>query len=531
MTTDDSCITPGRRNTESAINTAFDDTDIYGYTIDSSERTVRIHGNDEENGTLVDDGGKCLPVDDGATEDIPLNSAPTFGTRPETRSVDENTEAGEDIGEPVTASDFENDDLTYSLTGTDAIHFDIDSSTGQIETHSDLDYETKDTYHLAVEVTDGKDIVGDPDSAIDDSIDVTITVDDVNEPPVFDANAPTTISVMENTAAGENIDVPITATDPEDGDTVTYSLDTGDGASFGIDSSGQIKTKGPLDVETKDTYTVTVTASDGDEEATHDVTITVTEANDPPAFTGEIGDVQTSVSRSVAENTAPGESVGAPVSATDEENDTLTYSLDEQAGANFEIDAIGQIKTKEVLNYEDTQSYLVTVSVTDSEDEAGITEQSPTVDATIEVTITVTDVNEPPTFADDAPTTLEVAENTPADTDITGGLFTATDPDTTNDTLTYSLGGTDAASFEIDTSTGQLKTKADLDYEGGTNSSYSVDVQVSDGKDASGDGETPPEVDTTLTVAITVTNVERGRDDHVLFVRSTLRRHDADGYV
>ena len=33
------------------------------------------------------------------------------------------------------------------------------------------------------------------------------------------------------------------------------------------------------------------------------------------------------------------------------------------------------------------------------------------------------------------------------------------------DTLTYSLGGTDAASFDIDPSTGQLITKAPLDFE------------------------------------------------------------------
>ena len=41
------------------------------------------------------------------------------------------------------------------------------------------------------------------------------------------------------------------------------------------------------------------------------------------------------------------------------------------------------------------------------------------------------------------------------------------------DTLTYSLGGTDAASFDIDASTGQLITKALLDTE--TKASYTVD--------------------------------------------------------
>ena len=140
---------------------------------------------------------------------------PSAAPRVIERSVDENTDSGEDIGSPVTADDEENDTLEYSLTGTDADHFDIDSSTGQILTDGELDYETKDTYHLAVQVTDGKDIVGDSDSAIDDSIDVTITVKDINEPPVFDPGIPTSLNVVENTPAGENIGDPVTATDPE----------------------------------------------------------------------------------------------------------------------------------------------------------------------------------------------------------------------------------------------------------------------------------------------------------------------------
>ena len=59
--------------------------------------------------------------------------------------------------------------------------------------------------------------------------------------------------------------------------------------------------------------------------------------------------------------------------------------------------------------------------------------------------------------------TREIAENTATGTPF-GGAFPATDPE--NDTpLTYSLGGNDVASFNIDTGTGQLKTKADLDFE------------------------------------------------------------------
>ena len=64
--------------------------------------------------------------------------------------------------------------------------------------------------------------------------------------------------------------------------------------------------------------------------------------------------------------------------------------------------------------------------------------------------------------------------------------------------------GTDAASFSIDASTGQLKTSAALDFE--TKSSYSVTVGISDSKDSAGNADTV--VDDTIDVTITVTNEE-----------------------
>ena len=61
--------------------------------------------------------------------------------------------------------------------------------------------------------------------------------------------------------------------------------------------------------------------------------------------------------------------------------------------------------------------------------------------------------------------TREIAENTPAGTNI-GAPVTASD----TDVLTYSLvDGSDAANFDINRATGHLITKADLDYEDGTN--------------------------------------------------------------
>ena len=96
------------------------------------------------------------------------NSAPFFndGLRT-TRSVAENTEAGEAIGDPVEATDH-GDTLTYVLGnvpdgGTDAASFDIDTGSGQLKTKAELDYETKTSYMVMVTVTDGRD----PQNAVD----------------------------------------------------------------------------------------------------------------------------------------------------------------------------------------------------------------------------------------------------------------------------------------------------------------------------------------------------------------------------
>ena len=71
--------------------------------------------------------------------------------------------------------------------------------------------------------------------------------------------------------------------------------------------------------------------------------------------------------------------------------------------------------------------------------------------------INVTDANDAPIFTDGENTSRSVAENTANNI---GSVVAATDAD--NDTLTYSLSGTDAASFGIDSTSGQLQTSAAL---------------------------------------------------------------------
>jgi PKD repeat protein len=96
---------------------------------------------------------------------------------------------------------------------------------------------------------------------------------------------------------------------------LTYTLGGIDAASFGIDSgTGQLKTSAPLDYETKTTYSVIATVSDGQLTDSINITINVTDINEnnAPVFTeGE------RTSRSIAENTSAGEKIGEPVVATD----------------------------------------------------------------------------------------------------------------------------------------------------------------------------------------------------------------------
>ena len=89
-----------------------------------------------------------------------------------TRSVAENTAAGENIGDPVAATDANNDTLTYTLGGADAESFDIEESSGQLQTKAALDYETKTNYTVEVTATD--------QSGASATITVTITVTDVD---------------------------------------------------------------------------------------------------------------------------------------------------------------------------------------------------------------------------------------------------------------------------------------------------------------------------------------------------------------
>ena len=223
--------------------------------------------------------------------------------------------------------------------------------------------------------------------------------------------------MAETTEERQSVGNPVDARDT-DNDDLTYILEGTDADSFMIDeSTGQLKTKMPLDHEEKDSYSVLVKAEDGRGGSdTIGVTIKVTNVNEPPKFSGNLG------AHSVPEDTAPGVNIGAPVAATDEEDDPLTYSLDSAGAQVFAIDAsTGQLQTKAALDYETARTHSVVVYVSDRKNAQGTPDTA--ADDDISVTITVTNVNEPPAFTEATPS-RSVPENSAVGTDV-GPAITA----------------------------------------------------------------------------------------------------------
>ena len=428
-----------------------------------SSYSVTVKADDNNGGTAAID--VTITVAD-------VDEPPEFDSATAAREVPENTEAGENIGAPVTAADPDTGDTqTYTLEGADADSFDIDSASGQIQTKSGVtyDHESKSSYSVTVKADDNNGGTA--------TIDVTITVADVNEPPEFDS-ATAAREVPENTEAGENIGAPVTATDPDTGDTPAYTLEGADADSFDIDSaSGQIQTKSGVtyDHETKSSYSVTVKADDNNGgTAAIDVTITVADVD-------EAGTVTLSTDQPPARA-----EITAALTDPDEGVSGAVWQWERSSDGNTGWAGIGTGSPSYTPVDGDVGYHLrATASYTDGHG-PGKTAQAVSTQAV------QAGANRPPEF-DSATAAREVPENTEAGGNI-GAPVTATDPDT-GDTQTYTLEGADADSFDIDSASGQIQTKSGVTYDHETKSSYSVTVKADDNN-----GGTAT-IDVTITVA------------------------------
>ena len=202
------------------------------------------------------------------------NVAPEFASATTSRTVAENTAAGEDIGNPVAATDNNGDALTYALSGTDTASFAINLDTGQLMTLAALDYETMASYSVTVTASDS--------GGLSDSIDVAITVTDVNEAPV----APTVADQTATEDTAFSYTVPA-FTDPEGG-TITYTAALSDDSALpgwlSFNASTRELSGTPLEADTPASLTIKVSATDdGSPSASAQVTFTLTVSEDAPA--------------------------------------------------------------------------------------------------------------------------------------------------------------------------------------------------------------------------------------------------------
>ncbi|MFV3078163.1 cadherin repeat domain-containing protein, partial [Niveispirillum fermenti] len=142
-------------------------------------------------------------------------------------------------------------------------------------------------------------------------------------------------SVVEGAANGTTVGITASATDINGG-TVTYSLTDDAGGRFAIDATTGVVTVADgtlLDFETATSHSITVQASDGVDTSTQTFTINVT--NVAPATPTD----SDSTANSVVEGAASGTAVGITASATDVNGGSITYSLTDDAGGRFAIDA------------------------------------------------------------------------------------------------------------------------------------------------------------------------------------------------
>ena len=352
----------------------------------------------------------------------------------------------------VTATDADgNTSFTYSIVGStnDNDKFSIVQSTGALTFQNAPNFESQgsaassNAYIVTVGVNDGTTTVTE---------NITVNVTNLNETPTFSSST-RIINVFENeTTVGT-----VTATDPDSGTTLTYSITGGaDAGSFNIDSSSgaltfqnapNFESPGSAATPPSNSYIVIVTANDGINIANQTITVNVKNVNDnPPQITS-------SATFTPDENQL---SIGQ-VDANDADGDlnTLTYSV---SGSELAISSTGVLTFVTEPDYETKSTYTATVTVSD-----GINS------TTQDITVTVQNLN------DKTPSITSSATFTPDENQLSIGQVDANDADGDLNTLTYSVSGSELAI----SSTGLLTFINAPDYE--RKSTYTATVTVSDG--------------------------------------------------
>ncbi len=367
--------------------------------------------------------------------------------------------------------------VSWDIDGTDARRFTIDGS-GTLKFKAAKDYEKPNDSNRdnAYEV----EIVANADGD-SHSIEVVVTITNVNEPPVF-ALEKVELSVTENAPARRRIGAALAVSDSDEGDAWRFSLAGKATGEFDIDAEGQIRVrKGAiLDYEQSSTFSLIALVTDkGGLTDSLSVSIKLRDADDPG--------IVTFVPRRPF--------VSVPLSATISDDDgvagRIRWRWYRARSVDDEFRRIDGATRSAYTPAADDENYLLRVTVTYEDN----FESQATTTATTPPVVT----NEAPVFLGEE-ATYTVLGQSARGTDV-GKPVTAADAD--GDPLTYTLSGDDSEYFAIGTSNGQLTVAVEQLPSAATKASYRLIVTATDEA-----GEKA-----TLDVLVTVTNVDESETD------------------
>ena len=271
--------------------------------------------------------------------------------------------AGTAVGITASASDPDpdNNQVSYELLEDAGGLFVIDANSGVVTTSGVL---TTDALSAPATVTTHsitvKAVSADGSSSRGT---FTVRVEPENTAPVgpiADANADAPAFTFGQVSVDDPVGVTAQAADPDAFQAVSYTLANNAGELFGIDeSSGEIRflvapATAPNEATTL-SVTVKATSTDGSSStATFEITLLPASTPPPPAgspISSPVVDVDSSTPvPPLAVGSLAGTAVGITASASDPDNDQVSYELLEDAGGLFVIDAnSGVVTTSGVL--------------------------------------------------------------------------------------------------------------------------------------------------------------------------------------
>ncbi|KAJ8410896.1 hypothetical protein AAFF_G00188530 [Aldrovandia affinis] len=412
----------------------------------------------------------------------PIFSQPTYDI-----TISEDTPADTEVVQVLATDRDEKHKLSYSIHSSidpaSMRMFRMDPTTGTIYTTERLDHEARIQHILTI-------MVKDQEFPYRRSLArVLVDVEDANDHAPYFTSALYEGSVYESAAVGSAI-LQVTALDKDKGENaeLLYAIEAGNtGNTFRIEPVlGIISVARELDLTTFGHYVITVKVMDNGSPpmgATTVVRIAVTLSdNSSPKFP------QKEYQAEVNENVAEGTSV-TMVSALSQS--TLIYNIKQgNEGRTFKINQYsGVITTQKSLDYEVTSSYTLIVQASNM---AGMA-------SNITIIVQVVDENDNPPIFQQVQYTGSISEAAPINsvvlsTDNSPLVIKATDADRNQNALLVYQIVEDTAKmfFTVDSSTGSVRTIANLDHE--TFAKFNFHVHVRDSGKPQLTAESPTEV-------------------------------------